>query len=90
MLRSKILIAALFTALAFGSCEKKVEIPCREITYKQRIPEGYVFDEKKEKFVIKHELYFFVLDGKDTVLVGSYEFENMNVGDCYELPVIKK
>ncbi len=88
MKRIKLLIIVLLTALLLGSCEKKVEIPCKEITYKQKIPMGYFYEEYGHKeFIVEHELYFFILSDKDTVLVGSYEFENMNIGDCYELPV---
>ncbi len=90
MLRSKMLLL-LLAVLTFGGCEKSEELPCREILSKHRIPMGYLYeDDYQKKFIIEHELYFFILSDKDTVMVGDYEFENMNVGECYYLPKIKK
>ncbi len=87
MLRSKFLATVLLTALLLGSCEKKVEIPCKEISSKYRIPVGYLYEDNYQKeFIVEHELYFFVLENRDTVMAGNYEFENKEIGDCYELP----
>lgn len=76
MLRNILLI--LFAVLIL-SCEKQ-EVKCDIITHK--FTRSILVKEKDD--YLDREHYFFVLNGKDTIITGQHSYFTKNIGDKYK------